>query len=62
LKSDDPIAGKRIFAKSPFRMTKVKDIPVKTAPDLGEHTDAILKDWLHYDDTALAQLRGDAVI
>jgi len=62
LEINDPIAGKRIFAKSPFRMTKVKDVPAKTAPDLGEHTDAVLKDWLHYDDTALAQLRSDAVI
>ena len=31
-------------------------------PDLGRHTDAILRDWLHYEDEHLARLREAGVI
>ncbi|EAU43067.1 hypothetical protein FP2506_09496 [Fulvimarina pelagi HTCC2506] len=33
-----------------------------TGPKLGEHTDAILKDWLGYDDTAIERLRSANVV
>jgi crotonobetainyl-CoA:carnitine CoA-transferase CaiB-like acyl-CoA transferase len=59
---DDPIAGKRVFARSPFRMTKVADMPAKTAPDLGEHTDVILEKWLGYDGEKINRLRQDGII
>lgn len=62
LEIDDPIAGKRIFANTPFRMTGVKDMPPKTAPDLGEHTDAVLKEHLGYEQEIIDQLRRDTII
>ena len=62
LEIDDSIAGKRVFARTPIRMTKVKDVPPKTAPDLGEHTEAILKDLLAYDEQKIQELRKEGVI
>ncbi|MCD6571411.1 MAG: CoA transferase [Deltaproteobacteria bacterium] len=62
LEIDDPIAGKRVFARTPIRMTKAKDVPAKTAPDLGEHTEAILKDLLAYDDEKIQRLRKEEII
>ena len=62
LEIDDPIAGKRVFAKSPFRMTKVKEVPAVTAPDLGQHTDGILRDLLKYDEKRIQELRKEKVI
>jgi CoA:oxalate CoA-transferase len=62
LEIDDPIAGKRVFAKSPLRMTKVKDVPAVTAPDLGQHTEMILRDFLKYDAKRIQELRKEKVI
>ncbi|MEA3222449.1 MAG: CaiB/BaiF CoA-transferase family protein, partial [Thermodesulfobacteriota bacterium] len=62
LEIDDSIAGKRVFARTPIRMTKAKDVPARTAPDLGEHTEAILKDLLAYDDEKIQRLRKKEVI
>jgi len=62
LEIDDPVAGKRVFARTPFRMTGVKEVPVVTAPDLGEHTDAVLMKLLGYERETLDQLREDAII
>jgi CoA:oxalate CoA-transferase len=62
LEIDDPIAGKRVFAKSPFRMTKVKDVPAVTAPDLGQHTESILSELLQYDERKIQELRKEKVI
>jgi formyl-CoA transferase len=59
---DDPIAGKRIFAKTPFRMTGVKEPPAKTAPDLGEHTESVLTGWLGYDGETISRLRQDGIV
>jgi len=62
LEIDDPIAGKRVFAKSPFRMTNVMEVPAKTAPDLGEHTESTLKELLQYDEKKIQELRKEKVI
>ncbi len=59
---DDPIAGKRIFAKTPFRMTGVKEPPAKTAPDLGEHTESVLTGWLGYDGETISRLRQGGIV
>ncbi len=59
---DDPIAGKRIFAKNPIKMSKAKEVPPLRAPRLGEHTDAILKELLHYDERRIQELRNEKVI
>ncbi len=62
LEIDDPIAGKRIFAKSPFRMSGVEEPRATTAPDLGEHTENVLKDLLQYGDEKIAELRKEKII
>lgn len=62
LEIDDTIAGKRVFAKSPFRMTKTGEVQAVSAPDLGQHTETILKEVLHYDDEKIRALREEKVI
>ena len=62
LEIDDPVAGKRIFANTPIRMSKMKDRPPTTAPDLGAHTDEVLKGLLNYDSAAIASLRSEGIV
>ncbi|MBN2437370.1 MAG: CoA transferase [Deltaproteobacteria bacterium] len=62
LEIEDPVAGKRVFTKSPFRMTGVKEPRAVTAPDLGQHTEGVLKDLLFYSDGKIAELRREKVI
>jgi formyl-CoA transferase len=62
LEVDDPVAGKRIFARSPARMSKTKEVPAGTAPLLGEHTESILKDQLRYDEQMIQKLREEKII
>ena len=31
-------------------------------PDLGEHTDDVLREWLKYDDRKIANLRAQGVV
>jgi len=37
-------------------------VPVRSAPLLGEHTDAILEEYLGYTPARIAQLRADNII
>jgi CoA:oxalate CoA-transferase len=62
LEIDDPIAGERVFAKSPFRMTKVKEVPALTAPELGQHTESVLGEVLQYDEQKIQELRKEQII
>lgn len=62
LEIDDPVAGKRIFANTPVRMSKMKDRPPVTAPDLGAHTEEILAGLLSYDSDTIGFLRSEGVI
>ncbi|MBU2498383.1 MAG: CoA transferase, partial [Proteobacteria bacterium] len=62
LQIEDPIAGKRIFTKSPFRMTNTKEVPTKTAPELGQHTEEILREVLEYDGQKIQELREEKVV
>jgi CoA:oxalate CoA-transferase len=62
LEVEDPVAGKRIFARTPFKMSKTKDVPPKTIPQLGEHTESILKEILHFDDQRIQELHKEQVI
>jgi crotonobetainyl-CoA:carnitine CoA-transferase CaiB-like acyl-CoA transferase len=59
---DDPVAGKRVFAKSPFRMSKTKEPRTITAPDLGQDTEAILKELLHYSEEKIQELRKEKIV
>jgi formyl-CoA transferase len=59
---EDPVAGKRIFAKKPIRMSKTKEVPPLPAPQLGEHTESILKGLLRYDEKKIEELRKEKII
>jgi len=59
---DDPVVGKRTYARSPIRMSKMKEVPANNAPGLGEHTDSILKEVLNYSDEAIKKLHQDKVV
>jgi CoA:oxalate CoA-transferase len=62
LEIDDPIAGKRIFARSPVRMSRTKEVPAVPPPSLGQHTEEILMKWLRYSKQAIQELRADKII
>jgi crotonobetainyl-CoA:carnitine CoA-transferase CaiB-like acyl-CoA transferase len=59
---EDPVAGKRVFARNPIRMSKAKEVPPVRAPRLGEHTESILKELLKYDEERIQELRKGKVI
>jgi crotonobetainyl-CoA:carnitine CoA-transferase CaiB-like acyl-CoA transferase len=59
---DDPIAGPRQYARSPIHLSSAPEIPTQPAPQLGEHTHAILRELLKYDETEIEQLRNSGVI
>jgi formyl-CoA transferase len=54
---DDPIAGPRMYARSPLHLSSAPEIPTEPAPQLGEHTHAILRDLLAYDETEIERLQ-----
>jgi len=59
---EDPIAGKRKFARNPIRMSKAKEVPPVSAPRLGEHTESILKELLKYDEQKIQELRKEKIV
>ncbi len=59
---EDPVAGKRIFARNPIRMSKAKEVPPARAPRLGEHTDSILRELLNYDEKRIQELHEEKII
>ena len=50
-----PIAGRVPLVASPMRFSSTPIEYECPPPTLGEHTDAILREWLGYDDLAIAQ-------
>ncbi len=59
---DDPIAGPRKYARTPLHLSSAPEIPAEPAPQLGEHTDTILRDLLGYEETEIERLREKGVI
>ncbi len=59
---DDPVAGSRKFARSPLHLSSSPEIPTESAPQLGEHTDEILKNLLRYGENEIEQMRDQGVI
>ncbi|MEU6574827.1 CoA transferase [Streptomyces sp. NPDC046805] len=58
---EDGSAGPHLTVDSPVRLDQERKVPPRPAPDLGEHTDAVLRD-LGYDDAAITDLRGAEVV
>jgi crotonobetainyl-CoA:carnitine CoA-transferase CaiB-like acyl-CoA transferase len=59
---DDPVAGPRKFARSPLHLSSTPEIPTESAPQLGEHTDEILRNLLGYEKNKIEKLRDQGVI
>jgi CoA:oxalate CoA-transferase len=54
----DDVAATKVLA-GPFRIDGARKRRTSLPPALGEHTERILRDWLGYDDVAIAALRDD---
>ena len=59
---DDPIAGPRKYARSPLHLSTAPEILSAPAPQLGEHTSAILEELLGYAPADIDQLRGKGIV
>ncbi|MCU6435600.1 CoA transferase [Undibacterium sp. Jales W-56] len=57
-----PSAGKVKLVGSPMKMSATPAVYPLAPPLLGQHTDQVLHDLLHYDDDKIAQLRQSGVI
>lgn len=59
---DDPVAGKRKYARSPLHLSTSPEILAQPAPRLGEHTRSILGELLSYREEDLERLIVERVI
>jgi crotonobetainyl-CoA:carnitine CoA-transferase CaiB-like acyl-CoA transferase len=59
---DHPLAGTLPHTREPFRMLGSLAVPIRRAPLLGEHTEAVLLQRLGLSATDIADLRQQAVI
>jgi crotonobetainyl-CoA:carnitine CoA-transferase CaiB-like acyl-CoA transferase len=59
---DHPLAGTLPYTREPFRMQAAPAVPVRRAPLLGEHTEAVLHQRLGLSPAAIADLRRQAVV
>ncbi len=59
---DDPVAGRLTMTRAPVRMSDVEEVPGGSAPRLGEHTEALLRELLELGDDRIAGLRDAGVI
>ncbi|MFJ5220632.1 CaiB/BaiF CoA transferase family protein [Streptomyces sp. NPDC088354] len=58
---EDGATERHLTIDSPVRLDQVRKVPPRPAPDLGEHTDSVLRD-LGYDDAAIESLRRAAAV
>lgn len=59
---EHPKAGRVRFIGSPLNFSASKLRPYEPSPTLGQHTDAILRDRLGYDDARIAAMRAAGAI
>jgi len=59
---DDPVAGPRKYARTPLHLSAAPEIPVVSAPQLGQHTRPILRGLLGYDEARIDRLRAAGVV
>jgi crotonobetainyl-CoA:carnitine CoA-transferase CaiB-like acyl-CoA transferase len=60
--ADHPVAGTLAYCGPPWQTASEAWRLQSTAPTLGQHTDAVLRELAGYDDTYIAALRADGVI
>lgn len=62
VESEHPVLGPWKWVTTPLRFTRTP-VSIRTpAPEVGEHTDEVLRDYLGMDDEGLTRLREDGVI
>lgn len=59
---DQPKAGKVTVTNIPLKAPGIQEIPLQPAPELGEHTPAVLQELLHLDEETLSRLEKSGVI
>lgn len=59
---DDPVAGKREYARSPLHLSACPEILADPAPRLGQHTRSILGELLGYGEEDLEQWATEGVV
>ena len=62
MEMDHPVAGKVPLVANPIRLSETPVEYRYAPPMLGEHTDAVLDEWLALDAEQLAALRGKRVV
>ena len=58
----DPLFGNFMLPGFPFRFSTVPPPDKVTAPDLGEHNQTVLQQYLKYDEARISQLVSDGVL
>jgi crotonobetainyl-CoA:carnitine CoA-transferase CaiB-like acyl-CoA transferase len=58
----DPVLGTARLVGSPIKLSASLAARREPAPRLGEHTDAILRDLLDFDDSTISELRQEQII
>ncbi|WP_168788525.1 CaiB/BaiF CoA transferase family protein [Paraburkholderia aromaticivorans] len=59
---DDPVWGHVKVAGNPIKMSDVPEADCHMPPELGQHTDSVLSQWLGRNDSDIARLREQNVI
>ncbi|MBM7632863.1 CaiB/BaiF CoA transferase family protein [Geomicrobium sediminis] len=59
---DHPIRGRSKVPGSPIRLSRTEQQKVTPAPLVGEHTEQVLQDMLHYSPGELERLREEGII
>jgi CoA:oxalate CoA-transferase len=59
---DDPVWGQVKVAGNPIKMSDVPEADCHLPPELGQHTDSVLSQWLGRTDSDIARLRQQNVI
>jgi crotonobetainyl-CoA:carnitine CoA-transferase CaiB-like acyl-CoA transferase len=57
-----PKAGKVTVTNIPVKIPDVQEVPLQPAPELGEHTHAVLQELLGLDAETLSRLEQKGVI
>jgi len=60
---DDPVAGKIIIPGNPIKMESIPECPDRPlAPEIGEHTDKLLRSLLGLEDEEIERLKSEGVL